>query len=115
MAEAAYCAMANTSCELTWLCSLLQDLTISHPHLVLLYCNDQTAIHVARNPVFHKCTKHIVIDYHLVHEAIRAGLLTPTYSPTSQQQADLLTKPLGRDLFTFFRSKLGITDFHSPT
>lgn len=113
--EAKYCSMASTTCELVWIRLLLHDIAMPHSQPALLHCDNQAAIHIARNPAFHKRTKHIELDSHLVREKIRSGLLTPSYVSASQQQADIFTKPLGRELFVFFQSKLGITDLRAPT
>ncbi|KAL5574296.1 hypothetical protein UlMin_023893 [Ulmus minor] len=52
-AEAEYRSMANATCELTWLQSLLKELRISHPKPTLMYCDNQPALHIATNSVFH--------------------------------------------------------------
>jgi hypothetical protein len=58
-AEAEYRAMAHTTCELTWLRTVLQEFGLLTQGPTPLYCDNQAAIHIASNPVFHERTKHI--------------------------------------------------------
>ncbi|GJZ64223.1 retrovirus-related pol polyprotein from transposon RE1 [Tanacetum coccineum] len=86
--EAEYRALADCTCEITWLQSLLKDLHVPITKPVLIMCDNQSSIALASNPVQHARTKHIEIDCHFVRDKIKAGIICPTFIPTQHQAAD---------------------------
>ena len=107
--------MANTCLEIVWLRYLLQDLKVSCNLSAQLFCDNQATLHIAANPVFHECTKHIKIDCHIVREKLQAGIISPSYVPTQYQLVDIFTKALGKERFLTLRHKLGVLDLHLQT
>lgn len=104
--------MASTTAEITWLTFLLRDIGISLSHPPQLFCDNLSALYMTVNPLFHARTKHIEIDYHFVREKVAMGNLVTRFVSSSQQIADIFTKPLPRSVFIFLRNKLGL-HFHS--
>ena len=96
--EAEYHALADTTFELLWLRWLLKDLGVSTSSATPLYCDNQSAIHIAHNDVFHEQTKHIEIDCHFIRYHLVNGALKLISVSSKDQLADIFTKchPKGR-------------------
>lgn len=104
--EAKYRSMAQSSAEVSWLQILLCDMHIFPSSVPVLWCDNLSALSLASNPIFHARTKHVEIDYHFVHEQISAKQLLIRYVSSSDQLADMFTKPLPVARFLFLQSKL---------
>jgi hypothetical protein len=106
--EAEYVALTEAAKEALWLRLFMEE--IGHPlsTSLELRADNAGAIALSKNPEFHKRTKHIRIRYHFIREVVADGSISVTFVPTTQQIADILTKPLGRILFSRFVEMLGI-------
>ncbi|PNX96035.1 putative copia-type protein, partial [Trifolium pratense] len=104
--EAEYRALSSATCELIWILFLLKDLKVQCSKPPVIYCDSQSAIHIASNPVFHERTKHSEIDCHLVREKL--------HITTEDQLANCLTKSLAAPKFNGLISKLGLIDIYQP-
>ena len=93
-AEAKYRAMALATCELIWLKQLLHELRFSKDEQMMIVCDNQAALHITSNPVFHKRTKHIEVNYHFIREKTASGCMTTSFVNLSDQLADIFTKSL---------------------
>ena len=92
--EVEYCALVNTTFELIWLRWLVEGLGVSTSSITPLYCDNQRAIHIAHNDIFHERTKHIEIDYHFIHYHLIHGALKLFSVSSKDQLANIFTKSL---------------------
>ena len=107
--------MASTAAELTWLSFPLRDLGIPLPCPPILHCDNLNALHMTVNPVFHGCTKNIELDYHYVREKVALGSLETRFVSSTNQLADIFTKPLSMLPFLALRTKLGLCPDPRPS
>jgi hypothetical protein len=90
--------------------SLLQDLNLIERTLyaTIIYCDNQGAITLVKDPKFHPQTRHIAIQHYWVREEIAEQIVDLEYIQTSKQVADSLTKALPKDSFEAYRGALGL-------
>jgi len=107
--EAEYIACSEASCEAVALRRIYEDLKkvgtsqTDYPHpfsfpATMILVDNQGAISLVQNPRFHRRTKHIELKYHYVREIYQSHLIDIGYVSTQAMTADLLTKPLTREL-----------------
>ncbi|GJV18729.1 hypothetical protein Tco_1367749 [Tanacetum coccineum] len=66
------------------------------------------AIAISCNPVQHSRTKHIAVRYHFIKEHVEKGTIELYFVKTDYQLADLFTKALPVDRFTYLVRRLGM-------
>ncbi|RVW55440.1 Retrovirus-related Pol polyprotein from transposon RE1 [Vitis vinifera] len=113
-AEAEYRAMALATCELIWLRHLLQELRFGKDEQMKLICDNQAALHIASNPVFHERTKHIEVDCHFIREKIASGCVATSFVNSNDQLVDIFTKSLRGLRIKYICNKLGAYDVYAP-
>ncbi|RVW97054.1 Retrovirus-related Pol polyprotein from transposon RE1 [Vitis vinifera] len=113
-AEVEYRAMALATCELIWLRQLLQELRFGKDEQIKLVCDNQAALHIASNPVFHERTKHIEVDCHFIREKIASGCVATSFVNSNDQLANIFTKSLKGPRIKYICNKLGAHDIYAP-
>lgn len=78
------------------------------PHII--WCDNQYAIALASNPIFHARTKHVEVDYHFIREKVLSKQISVQHIGTQAQTADIFTKALSVDRFQFLKTKLMVVD-----
>ncbi|GJU23023.1 hypothetical protein Tco_1156365 [Tanacetum coccineum] len=77
--------------EAIWLRRLLKELGVEL-NTMAVNCDNQGAIHLSRNHVFHEMTKHINVRYHFIREVLEAKTIKVLNVGTKHNAADALTK-----------------------
>ncbi|PPQ82237.1 hypothetical protein CVT24_012925 [Panaeolus cyanescens] len=116
--ESEYVALTNACKEVLWLRGLMTEVLggvglssyVNDLKPTVLYCDNQGAIALSENPVYHARTKHIDIHYHFVRQTIHTGDVKVKHLRTDEMIADIFTKPLARVKFEFFRGLLGVLE-----
>ena len=108
--EAEYRGAVKAACEAVWLRQMLADMHISQAGPTSLFSDNQAVLKLAKNPVFHERTKHIELHCHYIRQLVEDGSIQLLYVPTSEQPADIFTKPLGPDKFVKFRGSIGVVN-----
>ena len=76
--------------------------------LVVMYCDNTSAINIYKNLVMHSKTKHIAIKYHFVRELVQDKEINLEYVHIKEYIVDIFTKPLPKDAFLYLRGKIGV-------
>ncbi|RVW76298.1 Retrovirus-related Pol polyprotein from transposon RE1 [Vitis vinifera] len=112
-AESEYRAMAQATCEIIWIHQLLCEVGMKCTMPAKLWCDNQAALHIAANPVYHERTKHIEVDCHFIREKIEENLVSTGYVKTGEQLGDIFTKALNGTRVEYF-CKLGMINIYAP-
>jgi len=94
--EAEYMGMCQAAKEAVWLTGLLEDLGLDLWSPLIVYGDNQGALALTQNPVFHPHSKHIAIQYHFTCKLIQTEQLVVKYIPTKAMVTDALTEALPR-------------------
>ncbi|MCO5578230.1 hypothetical protein L7F22_032068 [Adiantum nelumboides] len=105
--EAEYVAASEACKEAIWLGRLMTDLGIKE-ETPMLHCDSQSAIQLARNPIYHSKTKHVDVKYHFIREMVEDKQVQLVKVHTTDNSADLLTKGLSGESFAHCRKILGV-------
>ena len=104
--EAEYKALCSATCEAIWLRRILEDVGETQQAPTIIRGDNQDTIKLTNNPIYHARTKHIDTQHHFVREKLQSKEIDLSYCNTSENVADIFTKPLGKAKFEICRNKL---------
>ena len=105
--ESEYMAMAYAVQEASYLQTFQKEMGVDQEGVVLL-CDNQSAIKLAKNPIFHKRSKHIAIKYHYIREKVESGEVELAFVATRDMAADQLTKHVGVGVLNTGKDLMGM-------
>ena len=88
--------------QVLWQKQQLLDYGININHILIKYDNT-SAINLSKNPIQHSRTKHIDIRHHFLHDHAQCGDVVLEFIDTSNQLANIFTKPLNEDHLNFIK------------
>jgi hypothetical protein len=107
--EAEYITAGHCCAQLLWMRQTFRDYGYKLSEVPLL-CDNESANHMADNPVEHSRTNHINIQYHFLRDHQQKGDIEIAYVSTHNQVADIFTKPLDEKAFSKLKNELNILD-----
>jgi hypothetical protein len=113
-AEAEYITACSASCEDVWLRKLVARLFDLELEVTCIFCDNQSCINLSKKHVFHDKSKHVEIKYCYIRDMVQKGAMKLQYVATDEKIADVLTKPLSKIKFEYFRDKLGVVQKDFP-
>ena len=111
--EAEYMAAVEAGKEILWMKDFIGELGIRQDEY-RLYCDSQSAIHLAKNAEFHSRMKHIQRRYHWIRDRVEDRELALTKIHTAENVSDMLTKVLTPEKVDACRKPIGLTRHPMP-
>lgn len=110
-AEAEYVAANATVNQAIWIRKILADLHMKQNEPTQIHVDNQAAIAISNDSVFHGKTKHFKIKLYHLREEQKDGEVKLLYCKTEDQIADVLTKALPKARFETLRGKIGLCSY----
>ena len=108
--EAKYVTLTHSSKDIIWIHKLLTELSLVFNFTVLttLFCDNQGVVWLSKDLMFHRCTKHIDIHFHSIHQTVSQGHIILWDCHTDNIIANLFTKVLTHFKFEKFCALLSV-------
>jgi transposase InsO family protein len=106
--EAETVAAGNAATECLWLRDLLSELGFAQPVPTVISQDNEGAVAFACNETNHSKMKHIALRQSFLRELVLDKVIKPHLVKTTQNLADIFTKPLGKVKFLAARENLNM-------
>ena len=88
---------------------LVIELKIDQEQIVV-FCDNQRAVQLSKNKVFHERTKHIDIKLHFIREVVAKGSVLVKKASTEENPVDMITKSPPSGKFEYYLELIGVLD-----
>ena len=78
---------------------------------ITVYCDNQSALHLMKNPMFHERSKHIDIKLHFIREVVNRQEVNVEKIKTENNPADMFTKPVTTSKFIHCMNLVNIGNY----
>jgi hypothetical protein len=78
------------------------------PNPVKMYCDNQSAIFLVKNPIHPQRSKHIDMSYHFVRQLQENNKIAVEFFSSKDLLADIFTKALPAPRFQELRERIGV-------
>ncbi|KAK2994428.1 hypothetical protein RJ640_001244 [Escallonia rubra] len=104
-------AMLCTRLDISYAVGMALGVTAHIDEVVAVHCDNTAALDFVKDPKYHGNAKHIGLRYHFIRTLVAQGEVTMKHIPTGIIVADLLTKPIARDVFLSHIRSMGLRRF----
>eukprot|EP00253_Pinus_taeda_P004002 PITA_04002 len=108
--ESEYRGLIEASKEALWLRQILLEFGFQQQHPTTLWCDNQSAIQLCKDPVQHQGRKHIELHMHFIRKLIHDHVLEVQYYSIDDQVVDIFTKALTEAKFTKLQFMVGVQE-----
>ena len=110
MCEVEYIAASEAAHEGVWMMEFISNLGVipSASSPMTIFCDNTGAISLAKEPMFHKKTRHIKHRFNSIRDQVKEGDIEICKIHTDLNVADPLTKPLARAKHDQHQDSMGV-------
>jgi hypothetical protein len=105
-AEAEFASVAEAVRKVKALRDLITELGFACPQPTVIQNDNQSCIAISKSKLSGSKTRHVMVRFHFVREAVQQHEVALEYCPTEVMVADMLTKALPKERFEQLRDRL---------
>jgi hypothetical protein len=106
--ESEYIALYLGAQQAKWIWQFYRQIGLPLSKPIMIYCNSQAVLNVAKAEESHNQFKHLDIKCHIIYEHVNDGMITLEWINTELNSSDILTKSLPIEVFKGHVASLGL-------